>query len=286
MIVWIFCAEVAEMYCFSVLEPLSVGVEAVIDGLVLIVMISPAYFLFYRPLLALSRERQQSEREIRHLSRSLLAACETERKRLAQDLHDQCGQTITALQFGMETLQSVIAGGHRKPERQIEKLSALISQLGRDMRAITGNLRPMMLDELGLIPALRWHVKEFGRTMPHLQAGFEAGGCDRRLAPEAEVALFRICQEALNNVAKHSQAQKVEVGLVCSENRTIMTIIDDGIGFDLREIREKREASLGIGLVGMRERIAAMGGTMTIRTRAGSGTCVEIALPRAKEFIE
>ena len=277
---WVFFGELGEMFVLSLFPPLPVHVVAVIDALVLLLLLSPTYWLFYRPLVRLNEERLQTEREVRHLSRQLLKASEDEKKRLARDLHDECGQSLTALKFMVETLKTTLpAAAAQQSGPQVERIEELVSHLSRELRALTADLRPAMLDEMGLVPALRWHVERFSSLVPQLALSFESKGCSQRLPPEAEVALFRCCQEALNNVIKHSRAQRAAVRLECSAVAISLLVEDDGCGFDLQQQRRRNGPAPGIGLAGMRERMVAIGGYLTIRSNPDGGTQVYLILP-------
>lgn len=280
LVAWVFFGELGEMIALSYFPPLPVKAEAVIDALVLILLLSPTYWLFYRPLVRLNEERIQTEREVRHLSRQLLKASEDEKKRLARDLHDECGQSLTALKFMVETLKTTLpAAAVAQSGPQVERIGDLVTHLSREIRALTADLRPAMLDEMGLVPALRWHVERFSSLVPTLSLNFESNGCSKRLPPEAEVAFFRCCQEALNNVIKHSRAKRASVLLECSELAISLLVEDDGCGFDLQRQRKRADHAPGTGLAGIRERMVAIGGYLTINSSPTGGTQIYMILP-------
>ncbi len=173
VVAWVFFGELGEMLVLSFFPPLPVHVVAVVDALVLILLLSPTYFLFYRPLVKLNEERVQTEREVRQLSRQLLQAAEDEKKRLAHDLHDECGQSLSALHFMVETLKTTLpTAAAEQSLSQIDRIGGLVSHLSQELRTLTADLRPAMLDELGLVPALRWHVERFSGLVPHLTLSF------------------------------------------------------------------------------------------------------------------
>ncbi len=280
MVVWIFLGELSAMVALAHLPPLSVYVEAVVDALVLLLLLSPAYFLFYRPLVRLQEERSQTEREVRHLSRQLLRAAEEEKKRLARDLHDECGQSLTALHFMLDTLKTTLPTTLPKTNlAQVERIGDVVVHLSRELRTLTADLRPAMLDELGLVPALRWHVERYGQLLPNLCLTFETRGTAQRFSQEVEVALFRCCQEALNNVSKHSRARHARVLLEQEPQEVSLLVEDDGCGFDPQALRRNVPAAGGIGLPGMRERIVALGGWLSVDSAPGKGTRLYLVLP-------
>ncbi|BCR05898.1 hypothetical protein DESUT3_29670 [Desulfuromonas versatilis] len=283
---WVFFAEFGAMMLMAQFPPMGDKVGALLDAGVLVLVLSPAYFLFYIPLKELLVERLQNEKEIRHLSRRLLRAGEEERRHLARELHDQCSQTLTALHFGIETLKNTLPGPDEQTSGQFQQLGGLVDKLAGDLRSITNDLRPTMLDELGLGPALRWHIEEFSRLLPGVEAVFEPPQCHLRLVPEVELTLFRVCQEGLNNVARHSGAKRVQVDLNRVGECIMLTIQDDGVGFDPEHVRRRVQHPGAIGLVGMRERVAAVGGHMRIVSARRQGTRIEVRLPLAGNMDE
>jgi PAS domain S-box-containing protein len=224
--------------------------------------------------------RKRAEEEIRHLSRQLISAIEEERRRLARDLHDEFGQALTTLHFGIEELGNALPGELRELKSRCDVSVRLIEELGEDVRNISSELRPGMLDHLGLVPTLKWYIADFAKRIGGLHIDFKTVGIKERPGPEIEIVLYRILQEALNNIAKHSQAKHVNVLLTYSHPKLICTIKDDGIGFEQTEGMVPFESEKkGIGLLGMRERVGSVGGTMDIRSKSAEGTMIRVELP-------
>ena len=222
--------------------------------------------------------RRRAEEEIRHLSRRLIEGIEEERKRLASDLHDEFGQALTALHMGVESLKDSLPASAEEPRRSCAKLIRTIESLADNVRNISSELRPDMLDHLGLVPTVEWYVDDFRSRMAGTEVEFEAMGFGgRKLDAQIEIVLYRILQEALNNVAKHARASKVSVHLTYSHPRAIMLISDNGRGFALHG--HDQGTRQGIGLVSMRERAAAVGGQIDIRSTPGKGTSIRVTLP-------
>ncbi len=231
-------------------------------------------------------ERKRAEENARLLARQLLNATEEERKRLARDLHDEFGQILTAIQLGMETLKNSFPGMQTKQIKQFARLMGLVDQLGDHVRDVSAQLRPTMLDDLGLVPTLRWLVKQFSRQKPEVRVDFKVLTHDineqeirARVPHETEISLFRICQEGLNNIAKYANPKHVRIRLECDGSRIWLTIRDDGQGFDPRKLDPKDPGDGGIGILGMQERIAALGGTLALETAEGAGTEIKVELP-------
>jgi len=222
-------------------------------------------------------ERRRVEEEIRHLSSRLINSNEEGRKALAQDLHDEFGQTLAALHMSAESLHNSIPEEMNEQKEKIGSLIRLIEHLGDKIRSISSDLRPDLLDDLGLVPTLEWYIKEFHEKRQDIRLNFQAIGFVRkRLSPDAELVLYRIFQESINNIVKHAKAQEVNVTLTHSHPNVIFIIKDNGAGFD-----EQTRGKDGIGLLGMRERVVAVKGVIDIRSAIGRGTSVRVELPVA-----
>ena len=278
----IFICEVGVMFVLSNLPPLSREYEAIIDSTILLTFLTPFYFLLYRPFW---EEHKQFEGEIQHLSQKLLSSAEEERKRISHDLHDQCGQTLTAIQFGMDALRKSMPGHLLQQKEDIRDIVQSISQLGNEIREITYQLRPAMLDEMGLVSALRSLVSEVSRQHPTLDINEEyaVGKLKKKLLPNIEVALYRTCQESLNNIIKYAQASEVSIILGRQETHVVLSVQDNGIGLDTRKLGSNTKSRQGIGLLGMRERVAALQGEFEIISEPGKGTSIIVALPVSED---
>ena len=207
-----------------------------------------------------------SERVERDALRRVVAAQELERRRLARELHDETGQALTSILLGLKQLE-----GAESPEA-VAALRELVVATLRDVRRLAVELRPKVLDDFGLVPALERLTQGFGEQTG-IAVDLEAGRITDRLPLEVETAIYRIVQEALTNVVKHARAQRVSV-LVTRVNGRIRAVIeDDGTGFDPAELGG------GIGLVGMRERIELLDGTLTVESSASSGTTLAAEVP-------
>ena len=220
------------------------------------------------------RERHQAEAERLELIKRLIDVEESERRRVARELHDQFGQQLSALTLKLATLRRD-HGRHTKFSEQLAPLEHIATQLGADLDLLVSRLRPPALDDLGLMAALDQYVRhwseEFGVHAGLHANGLEAGG----LSSDTETALYRIVQEALNNVVKHSQAENVAILLDQSADRVSLIIEDDGVGFNA----EQRFQAHRFGVTGMRERTALLAGTFDIESIPGHGTTVAVRIP-------
>lgn len=222
-------------------------------------------------------ERKRAEAEIRRLSSRLISGIEEARKNLAQDLHDEFGQTLAALHIEAESLMNAMPADLLAQRDRIDHLIGLIEALGDKIRSISSDLRPDLLDDLGLVPTLRWYIDEFACNRQDIHIDFQAVGFRKRFSSEIELALYRVFQEALNNVVKHAKASRFSVTLTYSHPKIILILKDNGIGFD------QDKSTDGIGLLGMRERVVSAGGTIAIISGKGKGTTIRVELPVYKE---
>jgi two-component system sensor histidine kinase UhpB len=218
----------------------------------------------------LERYREQ----VGWLSRQVLTAQEEERQRIARELHDETAQSLTSLLIGLRMIEKATT-----PQEITARIVELRAQTGRtleEVRKMAVDLRPSTLDDLGLAAALQWYTNDFARrTRSHVR--LVAKGLDRRLSDDVEVVVYRIVQEALTNVAKHADAASVDVSVTCSQRAIEATITDDGLGFDVDAIMSSRER--GLGLFGMQERVALVGGTLQMSSQPGRGCCVSMYVP-------
>ena len=212
--------------------------------------------------------------ELTRLSARMVEQHEAERRRLSRELHDETAQVFSAVKMELGVLREGIA----PPERpRLDQVLALIDDGIRTIRNVTNDLRPSLLDDLGLLPALRSLAAEFAERSG-VDATFSAPASLPGLSSEAELALFRALQEALANVARHAEATTVEIGLSASGGRVLLQVRDDGRGFPAEplEVYERRGH---MGLAGMRERIGALGGSVRTQQAPGGGALVEVSVP-------
>lgn len=209
------------------------------------------------------------------LLRKVIAAQEEERKRLARELHDETTQQLTALGMQLDLI-----GGSQKPAEALVRLAEarrLVGQTVDDLHRVIYDLRPSILDDLGLLPAIHWYAGRLSSRGVAVQFEFPEAPLD--LTPEARIAVYRVVQEALSNIERHASAETVLVACNVSATELAIEVEDDGIGFDPEEMRQPRESGQGLGLLGMRERLALLGGTCSVESQQGQGTRVLIRLP-------
>jgi signal transduction histidine kinase len=219
-------------------------------------------------------ELRVSREQLRNLSTHLQFVSERERASIAREVHDELGQALTALKMDLRWLSRRLSEEQAPLRAKIDAMSKLIDTTVRSVQRISAELRPAVLDDLGLAAAIEWQAGEFEqRSGITCRAVLPAD--DMALDRERATAVFRVFQESLTNVARHSGARKVEVTLEKRGGRAVLTVADDGKG--IGDERMKSPASLGI--IGMRERVAAFGGTLAVAHRAGGGTSVTASIP-------
>ena len=225
---------------------------------------------------------RQREEDIRHLSRQVMQTSEVEKKLLAQDLHDDFNQILTVVQFGVETLREHGYRDEQDYQSQCRRLLDLTARLREELHVICDKLRPVLLDNLGLIPALEWLIGQVSQQVSGLGIHFRPDPLMKRPSSECELVLYRICQEALTNILRHAAANRVEIRLAQSCKELKLSIRDDGKGFSpdaLRKRRQNKDQRWGLGLLGMHERAAAVQGRVQVDSAPGRGTLIEIAVP-------
>ena len=227
-----------------------------------------------------TREHRRTQQARLSLSRKLVDAQEDERRRIARDLHDHMGQQLTALRLQVEALRQRV-GDDAAALALIHQTQAIALQMESDMDVLARELRPTLLDDVGLRAALEDYVRRWGARVGIAAAYQSAWTEHERMSTEIETNLYRIAQEALNNVAKHAYATRADVLLGRRGADVVLVVEDDGVGFDAVA---KEAGDCGLGLVGMRERAALIGGVLEIESACGRGTTVFVRVPRlAKE---
>jgi PAS domain S-box-containing protein len=219
---------------------------------------------------------RETTEKLHALTHRLVELQERERRDISRELHDRVGQTLTAMRINMDLIRTRLAERDDPVirERNDDSLQ-LIESAFKAVENVMYELRPPMIDEYGIIAPLQWYAKKFtDRTGMAVEVrGDESWRC----GPEVELALFRIAQEALNNVARHAQARHVIVELQETGPQIVLTIEDDGVGFDREDDRAEKA---GYGFITMRERAEAVGGTFEARSEQGKGTRITVKVPR------
>ncbi len=228
-------------------------------------------------------EAQRREAMRGELLRQVVAAQEAERQRIARELHDETGQSLTAIGLGLRGVSTHLQEDSDKSAQNLRRLEGLVSSALNELQRLIADLRPSHLDDLGLAAALRWYTGEIQNRTP-LKITMEIDGDNREIPAEVRVAIFRVAQEALNNVIRHAQASQAWVRLYFSQNAVTLLVEDNGCGFDTEKARDPDRPAWG--LIGMEERASLLGGSLVLHSNPGQGTRVQVTIPylyRGKE---
>lgn len=227
-------------------------------------------------------ERKQAEDALQMFSRQLIEAQEDERRRIARELHDQIGQVLTAVKMNLHAVQRVCRTNEAGP--YIKDNIEAVDEALRLVRDLSVDLRPALLDDLGLVTALQWYVARYAkRTGLPAEVLIKLKDPNERFSREVETACFRIAQEALTNVVRHAHANRALVRLMKRENVLSLAIEDDGTGFDPEAVRKRAPRAAKLGLLGMQERAHAAGGILEIHSEISKGTEIRLELPLLAE---
>lgn len=223
-------------------------------------------------------ESQQREIMRGELFRRVVAAQEAERQRIARDLHDETGQSLTAIGMGLRGLAGKLSSRSKEALNTLHKLETLTADSLKELQRLMTDLRPSHLDDLGLSAALRWYSSKIQEhSSLHIRVDIHGEECD--LDDATKITVFRIIQESLNNIIKHAQATHVNIHVHYDEKNVRISVFDNGIGFDRDEVQQRRTSRPSLGLAGMEERAALLGGSVTVQSRPGYGTEVEALIP-------
>ena len=222
-----------------------------------------------------AKQLQVLNRELRRLSHHLITAQDEERRRIARELHDSLGQDLTAAKMLLGAVVQPQQSAEAK-EKAIKEANFMMDHAIKQVRTMSHLLHPPLLDEMGLLSALRWHVEGFGKR-GSIETRLEVSEEFPRLASEVETAIYRIVQESLTNVFKHAQARSASVRLEAQADNVVISIADDGKGI-VNRLEEVETGNFGIGIMGMKQRAEELGGQLAIRNGL-PGTVVEVMIP-------
>ncbi len=237
-----------------------------------------------KELVEMAHKVQEAQRSLHGYIGSITAAQEEERKRLARELHDDTLQALIALKQRVQLAQLELqpaAPSSTPQSAELQEVAALTEQTIENLRRLTRALRPIYLEDLGLVPALEMLAREAGQGMG-LAVEFQRQGIEKRLDPAVELALYRIAQEALNNIARHADAKNASLSIAYIPESVTMRVADDGVGFDVPENPSEFAPRGHYGLLGIKERADLIGASLDIRSSPGKGATLSISLPIAR----
>ena len=217
---------------------------------------------------------KESESQVTNLTSQLLLAEEKERKRIARELHDGLGQSLSAIAFNVRSTLERVGDKVKTGFESLEAIMPIIQQSMNEVRRIGMNLRPSLLDDLGLLPTIEWFIRDYQKTYPSIRVEKQTEIEETQVPDPLKAVIYRILQEAMNNIAKHSKANLLSISLLRKKGDRIELVIgDNGIGFDMESIKK------GLGLGSMRERAELSGGSFDIESVKGRGTVIRASWP-------
>ena len=230
----------------------------------------------------LYRQAQEREKLLANLLSQVVGTQEAERQRIARDLHDATGQSLTAISLGLRGMENSLAGRDLQLQQSLATIQQFANEAISELRRIISDLRPPQLDDLGLLAALRWYVQSFHLHRADIEVELTIQGDNVRLPRQMETAFFRIVQEAMTNIAKHAQATHVTITVKVEESSITTTVEDNGRGFDVNRTWQRQPS--GWGILGIRERAKLLGAECHIESAPGNGTRVQIRAPLVSEL--
>jgi len=227
---------------------------------------------------------RESESYLRHLSAELLTAQEKERRRVAQEIHDSIGSSLAATKFKVEDALGQVGDSNPQTRASLESMIPILQETIRETRRIQMALRPSILDDLGILATIEWFCRQFELTYTHISIKQEIDIQEDEVVDPLKIAIFRVLQEATNNIAKHSKADLVHLSLRKTDGRIELVLEDNGRGFDLKKVLASESTKRGLGLTSMRERTELSGGSFGIESGKGKGTTVRVSWPLGKSI--
>lgn len=218
------------------------------------------------------------ERDLQILSSQIIEAQEEERKRISRELHDEASQALVAAKINLEMFEKRLPSRLEEVRAGLTETSTLLVRTLENLRRLSHDLRPAMLDDLGLIPTLRWYTESSAKRLG-IPISFQAVNLKKRLTFEKETVIYRIVQEALTNIAKYAQAKAVSISLTRKNATLVTTVEDNGKGFNLETSIMGGYYSQGLGILGMKERVNNLGGIFHIESKQGKGTRISVEIP-------
>lgn len=277
ILIVLFTIEIIVMLMLPYLTPANSATTfgALLDACLLTVVLAPLlWHLIIKPLQILAVTRQR-------LLALTLSAQENERGRIARDLHDSLGQALTSLMIGLRTIEE--SSTEQPVQMQARALRRIGSDTHDEVRRLARGLRPAVLDDLGLVPALERYVEDLGSS--HQIAATFARDCPEnvKITENVQIAVYRIAQEAATNAIRHGKAKSLRINLSCNPHQLLLAIIDDGCGFDVASALKLDQAHSPFGLLSIHERAELLGGEAIISSHPGQGTQVRVSLPLEPE---
>jgi signal transduction histidine kinase len=221
---------------------------------------------------------RESEKQLRYLSSQLLTTQETERRRISRELHDELMQSLAGLKLQLSFIEGQLKDDQAQAITECVALSHHIDGMIENVRRLSRDLSPLLLEDLGLSAALQWLINNLAKNH-NIKASIDIPSIDHLFSQESRIMIYRIFQESLTNIGKHAQACNLIVSIQCQNGSVIFTLEDDGKGFDLNQVVSKSSGERGLGLMTMDERVRLLGGILDIQSQEGRGTRLSFTIP-------
>jgi len=232
----------------------------------------------FEEIKATNLEIAQEREKLEHLTKKLIISQEDERRKISRELHDEAGQLMSTLKINLEMMGKKLPHNLKTIAKLIKKSTELVDQSSYEIKRLCTNLHPSVLESLGLRAALSSYIEHFQKSYG-IETEFNYGGVEERFSFEIERVIYRVVQESLNNISKHARASKLTVSLLDTPVSIIVTIEDNGVGFDVKSTLSSQEVNRGLGLLGIKERVSLVKGQVSIKSKKGKGTVIRLEIP-------
>ena len=223
-----------------------------------------------------------AKKQLRYLSSQIIAAQELERKRISRELHDELGQALSLIKLRLRYINKNLRDNQKLIKKECKETLQFIDRVIENVRRLSRDLSPTVLDDLGLTAAIRWLINNLKASNKKSKVTNNIINIDHFFSQDSQINIYRIIQEALTNVVEHGQAKNVTVAIAKQGKFISFSIQDDGIGFDVKQAMEKISIERGLGLASMEERVQMLGGIFNLRSKKGKGTQVKFRIPFKK----
>ena len=227
----------------------------------------------------LEQSLRDSQSRLKEFSRKSIEALEADRKAVSRELHDSIGGNLAAIKFTLESTAAKIAENPQEAATSLENAILHLAETIKDCKRISASLRPEIIDDRGLLPTINWHIRQFSQHYSQIQIIRQIDVNEQEVPELLKIVIYRVIQEALNNAAMHSKADTIYVRLKKTGNYVEAEVEDNGCGFDFNEALNRSDRMSGFGLKSMRERVEIIGGSFSMHSLSGTGTCIRIAFP-------
>ena len=227
----------------------------------------------------LELELRDSQRRLKEFSRKSIEALEADRKAVSRELHDSIGGNLAAIKFALESIVTKIGERPDAATISLEKAILHLAETIKECKRISANLRPEIIDDMGLLATIDWHTRQFSQYYNQIQIIRQIDVAEQEIPEPLKIVIYRVIQEALNNAAMHSKADTIYIRLKKSGDYFEAEIEDNGRGFDFKEVSNCGDLRSGFGLKNMRDRVEIIGGSFSLHSLSGTGTCIRIVFP-------